>query len=388
MKKIFLIVSLLISVIYAKPCMIDIYFGNGVWNTERQAIAGMKALRSFMKYKAVIRLDPKKEGDAYIFKYAYNPTHGTRDDLIETFWQLKESGQISSGYFMLVYAVLAGEDDYEEFLKKLQEVVNNYNIDASSMYNLYKYNSFNKNHNVLLVSHSQGNLFGNKMYTLMSDNEKKKFRMVSVATPANHVMKTNQKSPYVTASNDFVINPIPGSLPANVDGFGHTFIGTYLGSSINAPRKIALYIKNEYDYLLKNALCSQYEMTKVEMPSFGILKIYGKPFNIYTWEEIATLKLPQKDAKKINGSTTCNPTISLYIDNQVWPEGDKDYWANSSGFKRIKWLPGSGITNKKELDSRSYVSDNVLNEESKKCIQLSLKKGTNLYNILESGLMP
>ncbi|MFT7823637.1 MAG: hypothetical protein ABXS92_02635 [Sulfurimonas sp.] len=208
-----------------------------------------------MQYQAVTQLDPQKEGETYRFGHAYNPSRGTIDDLIETFWQIKESGQISDGYFFAIYSALAAESNGDEFLQKLQTIISNYNSDVNAMYQLYTNASFNQKHNVLLVAHSQGNLFGNKMYTLLNEDQKAKFRMVSVATPANSVAGSG---PYATASGDYVINPIPGALSSNVDGFGHTFISTYLNGSINAPRQIALYVKNAYDNLMQTATCDQY----------------------------------------------------------------------------------------------------------------------------------
>ncbi len=201
MKRLLLILILAFTVSEAKPCMTDIYFGNGVWNTEKQAKYSRKILRKFMLHKAVTRLDPQKEGVDYVFKYAYNPSYGKREDLIETFWQLKESGQISDGYFGAVYAALTWEED-TKFYNKLSEVIREYKSDITTMFTLYKTSSFDKHHNVLLVAHSQGNLFGNKMYTLLNDEQKVKFRMVSVGTPADHVMEANQTSPYVTLIHD------------------------------------------------------------------------------------------------------------------------------------------------------------------------------------------
>ena len=158
MKKILFILLLTVSSVYAKPCMTDIYFGNGVWNTEEQAIEGKDALRRLMFSIPNSRLNVAVEGQEYDFKYAYNPTKSTTDDLIETFYQLKESGQISDGYFLGVYAALAAESNGEAFINKLRDIISNYNSDVNTMFSLYKQSSFNQKHNVLLVAHSQGNL--------------------------------------------------------------------------------------------------------------------------------------------------------------------------------------------------------------------------------------
>jgi len=111
--------------------------------------------------------------------------------MIETYWQLYESGQISQGYFANMAKVLDGVDntnpDEEAFRERIINIINQYELDSQTMINNYRTSSFNNKHNVLLVAHSQGNLFGNKMYALLTDEEKQKFQMVSVATPANSV---------------------------------------------------------------------------------------------------------------------------------------------------------------------------------------------------------
>ncbi|HQS77311.1 MAG TPA: hypothetical protein PLC57_03140, partial [Sulfurovum sp.] len=223
MKKILLMLIVASISVFAKPCTTDIYFGNGIWNTETQAKESMRELRWFMQHTAITPLSIEDEkNQLYSFKLAYNYSTGALTDLIETYWQLRESGQISEGYFQIIAATLVtnnGASSHEEILAQIRYVVAYESANIETMYQLYNNASFSQKHNVLLVAHSQGNLFGNKMYTLMSDAQKNKFRMVSVATPADSVAGGG---PYVTASGDYVINSIPNVLPSNVDGFGHT----------------------------------------------------------------------------------------------------------------------------------------------------------------------
>lgn len=218
MKKILLMLIVVTVSVFAKPCTTDIYFGNGVGNSYDDAEYNRKELKGFMQYAATTPLSIEDEKNGlYSFKLAYNPSRGTADDLAETYWQLFESGQISEGYFSAIYLAIAGGAgaSNEEFLAKLRTIISIYNDDANAIYQLYNNASFSQKHNVLLVAHSQGNLFGNKMYTLMSDAQKKKFRMVSVATPANSVAGGG---PYVTVYGDYVIAPIANALPSNTGG--------------------------------------------------------------------------------------------------------------------------------------------------------------------------
>jgi hypothetical protein len=121
---------------------------------------------------------------------------------METYYQLKESGQISKGYFHTMFSLLAGDIPESTLHEKIISIMLTYEEDVNSIYWKYYALSFSQKHNVLLVSHSQGNLIGNKVYTLLSETEKKKFRMISVATPASYVKIKGQTSPYVTAHAD------------------------------------------------------------------------------------------------------------------------------------------------------------------------------------------
>lgn len=379
MKKIILILIFTILSLEAKPCTTDIYFGNGVWNTQTQGEEGRDELKKFMQKRAITPLSIEDEKNKlYAFKHAYNPSHGTLLDLVETFWQLKESGQISDGYFHSIYAGLMSSRDGNHYYDRLQQIISTYNEDTNTMFSAYKTSSFDQKHNVLLVAHSQGNLFGNKMYTLLSSEQKKKFRMVSVATPAAYVMQENQISPYVTATLDYIIGPIPGSLPGNVDGIGHTFVGTYLNSSINAPRKIALYVKSAYDNLMQTTTCTEYKFTVVTMPTFGVLNVYG---NIrYGQDElVGTVTLEKSNAvwDDIKKEYKCHPEDSFY-----WGGGNYCCynWTTYKDDKNNNWIPGQHITSRSYLDSISGTTDTV--RKDSQCAKISLEKDGDLYKMI------
>lgn len=233
MKKILLIILLTLTLFgNTDSCKLDVYFGNGVWNNEKQANISKIALKEFIQKENPQRFNIADEGVTYNFKYAHNETYGNIDDLLETFWQLHESGQVGDFYFGFVARVLDAANvlNYEEesFKDRMAVIAANYDVNTQKMLEKYKTQSFSPKHNVLLVAHSQGNLFGNKMYELLSDEEKKKFRMVSVATPASYIVAGED---YVTFDLDLVIQAIPGSLPSNASGFGHTFVESYLNES-------------------------------------------------------------------------------------------------------------------------------------------------------------
>lgn len=391
MKNIIFILILTILSLEAKPCETDIYFGNGVWNTQKQGEEGRDELKRFMQDRAITPLSIEDEKNKlYEFKHAYNYSGGTNIDLIETFWQLKESGQIDEGYFQMIAATLAtkdGADSHKEIMDEIRYVTTYYEDNVDIMFDIYKNSSFNLKHNVLLVAHSQGNLFGNKMYTLMNDIQKKKFRMVSVATPANHVAGDG---PYVTAKFDYVIGPIPGSLPGNVDGLGHEFIKTYLNSSINAPRKIALHVKSAYDNLMQTTSCTEYTFVRVLMLSFGNVKIFGRPVGQgYGEDFISEVSLEQSDAT-FNSSTNkwqCGGQTTLYS-NTVGSDGVNWAWGSyADEFGEVYsgafgWLPGR-LHSYDELQSRSTIKEEMLLVGKNQCVTMSLKKESLLYSAIE-----
>ena len=142
-------------------CMLDVYFGNGVWNESWQAEESMGSLATFMQERNPEKFTINDENITYNFKYAHNDTHGTLVDLIETYWQLSE------GYFTFVAHILDGSVTEEQFLTDLRKIIVQENGDTNTMYAKYQSESFSQNHNVLLVSHLQGNLFANKIYALL-----------------------------------------------------------------------------------------------------------------------------------------------------------------------------------------------------------------------------
>lgn len=371
---------LLMSIIQAKPCMTDIYFGNGIWSPNKKAQeVSLKALKN------VLNLDKSKEGQTYNYKLAYNPGHGTTNDLIETYWQLKESGQISKGYFTSVAKVLSGAYTDSSFSKKLLDIVLNYEAEVTSMYTVYNDTSFKQKHNVLLVAHSQGNLFGNKMFKLFTDAQKEKFRMVSVGTMSDKVAGDGN---YVNIANDYVVNIIPDALKGDFDGRGHDFKGVYLNidqyrhwydsGSVNAGTQIVSYIKSAYGSLIQTTNCTEYTFTRVWMRSFGVLNVYGNADG--EDELVGEVTLEQGDA-------ILDPDTNRYrCENQnSFHWGDDNYtgynWTyNHEDGRYNSWLPGKYITSRSSLDGRASTKEIV--RKDTQCVTITLEKESDLYTMI------
>jgi len=109
---------------------------------------------------------------------------------------------------------------------------------VSDIYN----NSLKHSHRVLLVSHSQGNLFANRIYDSLTPKEYQNYLAnVQVASPASSVHA--KMGTYITGWIDPVINPISGSMPANadLDSPGHAFVSAYLASKDTYKKNSCCY---------------------------------------------------------------------------------------------------------------------------------------------------
>ena len=263
----------------------DIYFGNGVWNTYGQAKKGQKQIKKRLINKGLITKDEiLYEGEEssnssickkYSFKIAYN-WHGMyRDDtghdeqfkqffdLAETFVQLKESGQVeNSSLFKFLEWFVVDHGYPVEFKEQLKLYIalatTTHQSNILEMSADYQQHSFDKGHRVLLVSHSQGNLWANDMVKTFNPWQKEYFRNVGVAVPADHL---EAESRYVTLSCDLVMAAIPEHLESNEECYGvedisgHEFIGSYLKND-NSEREIFRDI--EFYLLILGALPSQW----------------------------------------------------------------------------------------------------------------------------------
>ncbi len=260
MKKIslvFWIISWVVSSAFATPfneCKIDIYFGNGVWNTVEDAEKSRKVLENFVIKKEVIKNNSSLKAKYGTVKLAYNWSDGWDIDLVETFYQLKEAGQLSKKTFFVLMDELITKraaDLYGEDLKTmrnllLQAITSHEQTNVDIMLEKYYNESFRYSHRVLLVSHSQGNLFANRVYdSIDPEGYKDYFANVQVASPASSVHAA--KGTYITGWVDPIINPIPGSMKHNatLDGIGgHAFVAAYLDSK-DTYQKIVQAIKEE-----------------------------------------------------------------------------------------------------------------------------------------------
>jgi hypothetical protein len=108
-----------------------------------------------------------------------------------------------------------------------------------------KYDKFlSEGNKVVVVAHSQGNLFANIAYLGLDSQYSDGFGIVSIGNPDNYVAGSG---PYTTLEEDNVIGNVSESLPANLDNFfginlrdlsGHTFEKSYMAIGHKAETKI------------------------------------------------------------------------------------------------------------------------------------------------------
>lgn len=368
MKKIFFRIIILAVVILPfelnaesgySECMTDIYFGNGVWNTYQQARKANEEIRKKLIAKGTITSG--EIGKRYDFRIAYN-WHGMYKndtghdeqfqkffDVAETFVQLRDAGQLKDTtlFKLLTYFSLEDEtpSDFDQKVKAyiaLAEITRLSNI--AEMQSDYQQYSFDKGHRVLLVSHSQGNLWANDMVKLFKPWQKNYFKNVAVAVPADHLEADGR---YTTLFCDIVMALIPNSLESNVgctilphveEISGHEFMGSYLKNPTSENKifgDIKFYLEKldeissqwetdeEFDENTKDYRITVKHKFDSEV-SLGNTKVY--PF-------VPSKKLYTVDDKYIKAS--CGGTKIL--------DGETDTWDNQQD-NEFYYLEGTGET--------------------------------------------
>ena len=210
----------------------DIYFGNGVWNDKEDAELSRLYLEIIVQ-KEILNYNPKLLRKYGKVKLQYNWGEGHMDDVLETYYQLKEAGQVSHYDFFRVVSLLTRNAGLSAvataaLMAKMPFTAKAEQSNVDEMLEKYYNESFKNSHRVLLVSHSQGNLFANRIYDAITPTGYQSyFANLQVASPADKI--NAQKGNYVTLKNDTIINPVPESMTGNANGkSGHSFVSAYL----------------------------------------------------------------------------------------------------------------------------------------------------------------
>ena len=217
-----------------------VFHGNGMFNSKRQASTNLKELQIVMSQSGNL------SEQEWTFELSYNNNEG-----IASFFEVYRQSmgdQAASFWRWLGSRDLAPE----WFQDAAQEVAATYSlaegvIDNDLRDHVQRYQSLLMEGNrVLVVAHSQGNLYANAAYTNLASDSRIQmgaFGIVSVATPASYVAGNGS---YFTLTNDLVIAAVraavPSVLPVNVantnvdtDWKHHSFIKSYLNGNQTGP---------------------------------------------------------------------------------------------------------------------------------------------------------
>ena len=225
----------------ANYCNLDtfVFFGNGMLNDHSDATTSKNRLEIEMRSVSDL------VDDEWTFDLSYNNDEGLRSfyevfrqrmgDQVSSYWRWLGNMEIAPDWFQSSVQTVAASFDAAESL-----------IDGDLRDHVQRYQSLMMEGNrVLVVAHSQGNLYANAAYSNLSAMglPMNAFGIVSVATPASRVAGGG---PYFTLINDIVIAAVdlvfPGTLDPNVanipnfnDWTNHSFVDSYLNGNQTGP---------------------------------------------------------------------------------------------------------------------------------------------------------
>ena len=261
---------------FSSPCLGQgtvVFFGNGMFNTKEDAKKSLEHLFEHLRTS-----DFNDSTKPIVTDLAYKRSEPVLEQLanvakqkgvteFENFWAWLASLQRAPTWFI---------DDIKIKSAELSQSGSMNFTGLKAHFEAYsKY--IRKGYNVILVSHSQGNLYANQVMRKLADytdasltgsiQEKKKrnplfpdfsdlFANIQVATP---VSETIQNSPWLTFKDDLImamVRETVGALPANLqnsgvgtppegDLFGHNFIKSYLRVD-ESRQKIISSVKSAY----------------------------------------------------------------------------------------------------------------------------------------------
>lgn len=242
----------------------EIYFINGVWNSLAQARDGRNLIKSAYKQS----LENQYTSQKFEFKLAYNYSAGKVRDLIELIGQklneinTPDANQLTAAQYYNLYMTAKAFDKVVPIsAKPLITVIEEYfagritdSVNAASHIQKYQ-TDLQEGKRVLLIAHSQGNMFANQAISSLMNNYSSSIGMIGVASPA---AITYNNSTYYTAHDDRVINALRilcNVLPSNIendpgifndprDFSNHHFKESYFASGLASRAKIDEDVSN------------------------------------------------------------------------------------------------------------------------------------------------
>ncbi|MCL1947343.1 MAG: T9SS type A sorting domain-containing protein [Chitinivibrionia bacterium] len=211
----------------ARDSVTNIIFINGIWNKREKAETNYKRIRDAYEKELSDRNFPGK----YKFTLGYNKKHGKVGDLAEVIFQLLRNAGASDEFItensQEWLPLIVSADDYVEALRladslfidgnvaekiriKVSEIILNlraetvvdfHNETATELKKIID-NSFNKKERVIIISHSQGNIYANALVQELSTEKLLHTAVLNVAPPTTRA----STGWWWTNNNDAIIN--------------------------------------------------------------------------------------------------------------------------------------------------------------------------------------
>lgn len=241
----FVFVSVILSCAQAHASFCEkktyVFYGNGMFNDQEYATKNYKAL------ERELRKVQELPEDQWIFDVSYN-----HDEKLFSIFQVfrQREGERASTFWRWISGLSIAPDWFRE---KALELASHSDLamavrDADLRRHIQRYKTvLMEGGRVLVVGHSQGNLYANAAHTNLAHDPDNlpmdAFGLVAVATPSGRVAGGG---PHVTLTNDLVINSVrlfyPDTLDGNVtngndgdDWKHHSFIDAYLDGDRSGP---------------------------------------------------------------------------------------------------------------------------------------------------------
>jgi len=374
-------------------------FFNGVDTTPQNAKKGKDRLE-----KLYGKTSPK--GDVIQYEVFYNYTYGL-DDFVETFRQrfTEKARRHIANRYELFFGALKGDDAWwdastavspgaklalkefrDYYIKNVLHKRIDPRIERNYAEHRVKLDDFIlKGYKLLLVAHSQGNLFANHAYNYATNQlgNNKSIRLVHIA-PASTV--TNGS--HVLADKDIVINGLRafGDVPAvNVtipnyfpksknqgrDFLGHGLIETYLNTRITEPlQKTSQYINNAFHALDKPEV-------KISNGFFTVIMKWDGEGDV-------DLHIKEPDGTQVFWRDKQGNVGFLDLDNTK-ANGPEHYYASCDKTKLQTGIYQIGVANFRNANGRIatvWVMDKLGNIKKTNKIKLAEETGINSINLL------
>lgn len=190
---------------------------NGIDTTEESAKKSKELI------KEEISNIPGVNPDCVVYDYAYNTNEPLFADFLEAALQKVDEQKISTSDFWLFFLrhssptlALLFEPTIVDYFDGSNALVDlgQFVLGDQKAEHLTKYREhLALGRRVILVGHSQGNLYANEEWDELLSSERADVRIVAVATPADHV---GSNGPYTTLEEDSIAKWLfPLALPAN-----------------------------------------------------------------------------------------------------------------------------------------------------------------------------